>query len=327
MKTLIENFSKQLRDAIEIGAKSAIRNPKSEIRNAIVTGLGGSGLGGTIVSEIVAGECSVPVVVNKDYFLPAFVNENSLVIVSSYSGNTEETVQAMEAALKAKAKIICVTSGGKISEMAKQNNCDIITIPGGSPPRAALAYSLTQLFFILKKLQLVKSDFEKQLKDAADLVDAEENNIRKEAMEISDFLFNKMPVIYAADGFNGVATRFRQQLNENSKLLCWHHILPEMNHNELVGWAGGNDDIAVVILRNKTDYSRTQARIEFSKKVFAQHTPHIKEIWSKGKIKLEQSIYLIHLTDWVSLFLAEKKGVDAVEVNIINELKGELGKI
>ncbi|HLG34857.1 MAG TPA: bifunctional phosphoglucose/phosphomannose isomerase [Bacteroidia bacterium] len=326
MKTLIENFSKQLREAIEIGKKSEIHNPQSEIRNVIVTGLGGSGIGGTIVSEIVSGECPVPIVVNKDYFLPAFVNENSLVIVSSYSGNTEETIQAMEAALKAKAKIVCVTSGGKISEMAKKNNCDIITIPGGSPPRAALAYSLTQLFFILKKFQLVKSDFEKQLNDSIALLAAEENNIRNEAMEIAEFLFNKIPVIYAADGYNGVATRFRQQLNENSKMLCWHHILPEMNHNELVGWAGGRDDLAIVILRNKTDYQRTQSRIEFSKKVFAQHTPHIKEIWSKGKTKLEQSIYLIHLTDWVSLFLAEKKGVDAVEVNIINQLKDTLGK-
>ncbi|MBK5285143.1 MAG: bifunctional phosphoglucose/phosphomannose isomerase [Bacteroidia bacterium] len=326
MKTLIENFSKQIREATQIGEKSTIRNPESEIRNIIVTGLGGSGIGGTILSEIVAGECSVPITVNKDYFLPAFVNENSLVIVSSYSGNTEETIQAMEAALKAKAKIVCVTSGGKVSEMAKQNKCDIITIPGGSPPRAALAYSLTQLFFILKKLQLVKTDFEKQLKTAADLIDAEEKNIREEAGAVAEFLFNKIPVIYAADGYNGVATRFRQQLNENSKMLGWHNILPEMNHNELVGWAGGSEDIAIVILRNKTDYSRTQARMEFSKKVFVQHTPHIKEIWSKGNSMIEQSIYLIHLTDWVSLFLAEKKGIDAVEVNTITQLKDTLAK-
>jgi glucose/mannose-6-phosphate isomerase len=326
MKTLIENFSKQLREAIEIGRKSQIPNPKSQISNVIITGLGGSGIGGTIVSEIVSNECPVPVVVNKDYFLPAFVNENSLVIVSSYSGNTEETIQAMEAALKAKATIVCVTSGGKISEMAKQNKCGLITIPGGSPPRAALAYSLTQLFFILKNFGLVKTDFERQLKDSIALIDGEENNIRKEATEVAEFLYGKIPVLYAADGCNGVATRFRQQLNENSKMLCWHHILPEMNHNELVGWAGGRNDLAVVILRNKTDYSRTQARIEFSKKVFAKHTPHVKEIWSKGNTMLEQSIYLIHLTDWVSVFLAEKKGVDAVEVNIITELKDTLAK-
>lgn len=326
MKTLIENFSKQLREAIEIGVKSEIEKPKSEIRNIVITGLGGSGIGGTIVSEVVSGECPVPITVNKDYFIPAFVNESSLVIVSSYSGNTEETIQAMEAALKSKAKIVCITSGGKIAEMAKKNKYGLILIPGGSPPRAALAYSLTQLFFILKKLQLVKTDFEKQLRNSADLLDAEEKKIRTEATMITDFLHTRIPVIYAVDGFNGVAIRFRQQLNENSKMLAWHAVLPEMNHNELVGWAGGNDDFAVVILRNKSDYERTQMRIEFSKKVFAKYTPDIKEIWSKGNSMLEKSLYLIHLTDWVSLFLAEKKGIDPVEVKIIDKLKGELGK-
>lgn len=326
MKTLIENFTKQLRQAIEIGKKSEIRNLKSGIRNIVITGLGGSGIGGTIVSEIVAGECAVPITVNKDYFIPDFVDKNSLVIVSSYSGNTEETIEAMKAALKAKANIVCVTSGGKIAEMAKKNKCNLILIPGGSPPRSALAYSLTQLFFILKKLKLVKTDFEKQLRNAADLLDAEEKKIRAEAAEVADFINVKIPVVYAVDGYNGVATRFRQQLNENSKMLAWHHVLPEMNHNELVGWAGGRNDLAVVILRNKTDYKRTQMRIEFSKKVFSKYTPHVKEIWSKGKSMLEQSLYLIHLTDWVSLFLAEKKGIDPVEVKIIDELKGELAK-
>jgi len=232
----------------------------------------------------------------------------------------------MEAAIKAKAKIVCVTSGGKIAEMAKQNNCDVILIPGGSPPRAALAYSLTQLFFILVKLQLVKTNFENQLRNAADLLDAEEKNIRQEATAVAELLHQKIPVLYAVDGYNGVATRFRQQLNENSKMLAWQGVLPEMNHNELVGWAGGRNDLAVVILRNKTDFVRTQARIEFSKNVFAKHTPHIKEIWSKGNSMLEQSLYLIHLTDWVSLFLAEKKGIDPVEVKIIDQLKGTLAK-
>jgi glucose/mannose-6-phosphate isomerase len=326
MKTLIENFSKQLREAITIGQNSKLQTSNFKLQTVLVTGLGGSGIGGTIVSEIVAGECSIPITVNKDYFIPAFVNENSLVIVSSYSGNTEETIQAMEAALKAKAKIVCVTSGGKIAEVAKNNHCDLILIPGGSPPRAALAYSLTQLFFILKKLQLIKTDFGKQLSAAAELIDAEEKNIRTEAADVAELLHKKIPVLYATDGYNGVATRFRQQMNENSKMLAWHHVLPEMNHNELVGWAGGRNDLAVVILRNKTDYERTQSRIEFSKKVFAQHTPHVKEIWSKGSSMLEQSIYLIHLTDWVSLFLAEKKGIDATEVKVIDSLKEQLAK-
>jgi glucose/mannose-6-phosphate isomerase len=209
MKTLIDNFTKQLREAITIGQNFKPQTSNFKPQTILITGLGGSGIGGTIVSEIVSEECPVPITINKDYFIPAFVNENSLVIVSSYSGNTEETIQAMEAALKAKAKIVCVTSGGKIAEMAKQNNCDVILIPGGSPPRAALAYSLTQLFFILIKLQLVKTDFEKQLRNAADLLDAEEKNIRQEATAVAELLHQKIPVLYAVDGYNGVATRFQ----------------------------------------------------------------------------------------------------------------------
>lgn len=326
MKSLVQNFSTQLKEAIQIGENAHITNAKGELRNVVITGLGGSGIGGTIAGEIVAAECAVPVTVNKDYFLPAFVNEQSLVIVSSYSGNTEETVQAMETALDKNAKVVCITSGGKIAELAKQNSCDLILIPAGFPPRACLAYSLTQLFYVLHALQLIGDGFKTSLKQAIALIEKENTSIKTEAAAVADFLYHKIPVIYAVDGYNGVATRFRQQVNENAKMLCWHHILPEMNHNELVGWAEKHDDCAVVILRNKSDYARTQTRIEISKEVFAKYTTHIREVWSKGNSQLEQSLYLIHLTDWVSCFLAEKKGIDAVEVNIINHLKGELSK-
>src|SRR4051812_38016108 len=116
MKDLIQNFPKQLTEAIAIGEKAILSNSKSEIRNVFITGLGGSGIGGTIISEIAASQCPVPITINKDYFLPSFVNENTLVIVSSYSGNTEETTQAMEEALQRKAKIVCITSGGKVEQ-------------------------------------------------------------------------------------------------------------------------------------------------------------------------------------------------------------------
>lgn len=327
MKDLIQNFSKQLTEAVAIGEKASLHNSKSEIRNVLITGLGGSGIGGTIIAEVVASQCPVSITVNKDYFLPAFVNEHTLVIVSSYSGNTEETTQAMDEAIQRKAKIVCITSGGKVEETAKQQNIDHIIIPGGNPPRACLAYSLTQLFYVLNFFKLINADFKAQLKSAIDLIVKEESFIKAEAEQVAEFLDKKIPVIYAVDGYQGVATRFRQQINENSKRLCWHHILPEMNHNELVGWAGGWDDIAVVLLRNKSDYSRTQTRIEISKEVFVKHTPHVREIWSKGNSQLEQSIFLIHLTDWVSWYLADINHTDAMEINVINHLKGELSKI
>ncbi|MEO0311499.1 MAG: bifunctional phosphoglucose/phosphomannose isomerase [Bacteroidota bacterium] len=327
MKDLVQNFANQLKEAIQIGSNAQFTLPANPLHQVVVTGLGGSGIGGTIMSEIVAQECAIPVLVNKDYFLPAFVNKHTLVIVSSYSGNTEETLQALDQALAKGAKIVCITSGGKVADIAREKKLDLVIIPGGMPPRSCLGYSLTQLFYAMKGMQLISANFEAALKKAIALIEAEDKNIKAEALSITDVLFKKTPVIYAVDGFNGVATRFRQQINENSKMLCWHHIIPEMNHNELVGWAEMHPEAAVVILRNKEDYSRSQARIEISKEVFAMRNASITEIWSKGDSMIERSIYLVYLTDWISCYLADKKAIDPVEVDIINHLKGSLAKI
>ena len=120
MKALVQNFTKQLREAKEIADKAIISTSKN-IQNIVITGLGGSGIGGTIISELISDSCNVPIIINKDYFLPAFVNENTLLIVSSYSGNTEETLSAMQQAISKKAQIVCITSGGKVLELAKQH--------------------------------------------------------------------------------------------------------------------------------------------------------------------------------------------------------------
>src|SRR5262249_5590781 len=159
---------------------------------------------------------------------------------------------------------------------------DLVTIPGGMPPRSCLGYSLTQLLFVLHKSGLIGASYKEQLHNAIAQLHAREEHIKAEARKLADTLYKKIPVIYAVDGYNGVATPFRQQINENSKMLCWHHILPEMNHNELVGWAEPHSDCAVVILRNTTDYSRTQARVEISKEVFSKYTNTVVEVWSEG---------------------------------------------
>ena len=176
MKNLVENFPVQLREAIEIGSKAKLNGAVRPVKNILITGLGGSGIGGTIATEIVFNDCSVPIIVNKDYFIPAFVNEDTLVIVCSYSGNTEETVQAFEAALKKNAMIACVTSGGKIGEMAKSKNLDTIIIPGGMPPRACLGYSMPQLFFILNKYGVIGNEFINQFVASVSLLEKEKNN-------------------------------------------------------------------------------------------------------------------------------------------------------
>ena len=128
MKKLVSDFSSQLSEAVRIGEDSKLSGSKREVKNILITGLGGSGIGGSIVTEIVSNESRVPICVNKDYFIPEFVNENTLVIVCSYSGNTEETLQAFEAAIKKNAMIACITSGGKIADLAKSNKYDLILI-------------------------------------------------------------------------------------------------------------------------------------------------------------------------------------------------------
>jgi glucose/mannose-6-phosphate isomerase len=316
-----------LKKPLKLAEKTKIDFGGKIFTNVVVSGLGGSGIGGTIVAEIVSDEATAPILVNKDYFLPAFVNENTLVIISSYSGNTEETVNAMQQALEKNATIACISSGGKVIEIAKEKNLQFIIVPGGMPPRSCLGYSLTQLLFVLNYAGIISNRFEKELEKSVALLNKEEGRIQKLALRVAKKLYKKTPIIYSAAGVEGVSVRFRQQINENAKMLCWHHVIPEMNHNELVGWVDKNKKLGVVIFRNTSDYERIQSRIENNKEVIAGCTSTIIELFSKGKSKLENSIYLIHLGDWISLYMAQLRGVDATEVNVIDRLKGALSKI
>lgn len=327
MKQLVDNFSKQLSQALEIGRNAKINSAKNSIQNIIISGLGGSGIGGSIVSQLVENECPVPITINKGYFLPAFVGKNTLLIISSYSGNTEETLNAMQMGIEKGAQIVAITSGGQVEEICKKNGYDFIKVPGGFPPRSCLGFSLTQLFFILKAFNLIQFDFEKAIEKSISKLENHKISIQEKAKKLAEFIENKLPIIYSEDRFEAVAIRFRQQINENSKVLCWHHVIPEMNHNELVGWTSKNENLAVVIFRNESDYFRNNARIEINKSVFEKYTPNTIEIYSEGETDLERAIYLIHLGDWASCFLADLRGVDAVEINVINHLKNSLAGI
>lgn len=327
MKTLVANFSKQLSEAILIGKNAKLTESNNAISNILICGLGGSGIGGSILNELVIKNANTPITISKGYFIPAYVNDQSLVIISSYSGNTEETLNCLELAIAKNAKIVCVTSGGKVLEISKSKKIDHIIVPGGMPPRSCLGYSLTQLFFILAFFKIIDSYFINDLEAAIKLIEKEEKNIISDANIIAKKLVDKTPVIYATTYYEGIAIRFRQQLNENAKVLCWHHIIPEMNHNELVGWTKKDDNLAVIIFIDKDEYFRNVARVDINKEVIKKYTSHITEIYSKGNSEIEKAIYFIHLGDWISVILGELRGVDLMEVNVINFLKSALSKI
>lgn len=327
MKQLVEQFISQIKEAIEIGKRAQLKPAKNEIKNVVITGLGGSGIGGAIVSQLVEEQSQVPIIINNTYDIPSFVNQNTLLIASSFSGNTEETLIALEQAQKKGAEIAVISSGGKIIEIAKENNYNHIILPSGDSPRAMLMYSLTQQFVILENYGIAKKGNLEELQSSIELLTLNLESIKQEAREVASKLVNRTPVIYTEAKYEGVAIRLRQQLNENSKVLCWHHVLPEMNHNELVGWAGGKKEYAVIMFRNEDDYYRTQRRMEITKEVVNKFTDVMIEIHSKGSSRIQRSVYLILMGDWISVYLAELNRVDAKEVDIIVYLKGELAKI
>ncbi|MFN6039720.1 MAG: bifunctional phosphoglucose/phosphomannose isomerase [Bacteroidota bacterium] len=327
MRANIEQFTLHLEDSLKITDTVAFKNTNAtHITNVIISGLGGSGIGGTIVNEILSSQLKIPVFINKDYVLPDYVNQNTLVIACSYSGNTEETLNVFNLAMEKNAQIICISSGGKLSAMAVEKGKDLVTIPGGLPPRASFGYPFVQLLNVFSVLGFTSDEFKKQISEAIDLMRREVEEIKSKASELANNLFGKIPVIYSLAGSEGIALRFRQQLNENSKMLAWHNVFPEMNHNELVGWAQKNDVLAVVALRTSNDHPKNIKRLEICKPIISKCTASWTDINAKGNSRIAQTLYLIHLTDWASLFLANLKNIDPVEVNVIDYLKGELSK-
>lgn len=326
MLDLIQDFPNHIKEANSL-FKTAEISSLNHIDNVVITGLGGSGIGGTIAAEVVSKECTVPIVVNNSYHLPAFVGSNTLVIACSYSGNTEETLMCFGQAQEMSAQISVITSGGVLLEKAKASGLDHVVIPGGNPPRSMLGYSLSVLLLMLDAYGLVNIDAESKLLSAAHLLEKENDSIRLNAKELASKTKNNIPVTYACAGFSGVAARWRQQFNENAKLPGWDAAVPEMNHNELVGWTGGSDAFVVYFLRSTEDFWRNQKRVEIVSEIIRKQVPQVYEIWTQGVSLVEQVFYLIHLGDWISYYLSEERGVDIVDIKDINYLKSELSKI
>lgn len=327
MDQLIARFPEQLKEALEIGAQAEIRPHSHDINKVYVAGLGGSGIGANFVAEFVRDEAKIPYLVGKGYHIPAFIDAYTLAIVSSYSGNTEETLSSFHQIAETGAKIVVISSGGKLIELAKEMNLDYIQVPGDWPsPRACLGYSLVQQLFVLKKLGLIGESTIQQIGTSAAFLEENAEDIKAKGQRLAQQLHRKTAIIYTTDRMEAVAVRFRQQINENSKKLCWHHVIPEMNHNELVGWRDVDDSLAVVYFRNDDDYARNQTRIEINQEIISNYTSHIIDIFSQGDSLVERAMYLVNLGDWASFYLAELRGVDSIEVNVIDHLKGELAK-
>lgn len=326
MDRYIQDFADLLLEGVDIGAAYLFKNKSdtSGIDNVVLLGLGGSGIGAEVASNYLMESIKVPVVLCKDYALPEFVSERTLVIASSYSGNTEETLCALKKAIERKAQIACVTSGGEMKAIAETNDLNCILLPAGMPPRACFSCSLAQVLFIFKHYKLADDGFVAELKASGRSLKAEDAGLKDLARTIAGNLLGKLPVIYVDQKISGVGIRWRQQLNENSKVLGWERVIPEMNHNELVGWRDTNAGLAVLLLYTGMETPSIKKRFEITKEVARSCTEHVLDIYARGDSFLGKMLYLILLGDWVSWYLAELRGVDAVEVKVIDHLKASL---
>jgi len=326
MEGLIDAFPDNMTEAIEIGKKSVNIFKTRPVKNVAISGLGGSGIGGKFASQLVWDQCPVPIHVVNDYRIPAWVGKDTLFVACSYSGNTEETLSALAEAMTKGASITCITSGGKLELLARENNFNMIKIPGGQPPRTSFGYNALQQLFILAAYELIEKNFVVDLTSAAKLLKNESGLIKAEAAAIVNKIGNRIPIIYSETYFESVAVRFRQQINENAKTLCWHHSFPEMNHNELVAWAGGDKNYAVLMIRTPEDHPGTVKRMKLSKEIISRYTDTLIELRPKGRSRIEMVYYLIHLTDWISFYMAVEKDVDPIEIDVIDYFKTELAK-
>lgn len=323
----------QCREAVKLTRAKEFHFSQT-FRNVVVTGLGGSAIGGDFLRVFSARQAPIPVIVNRDYTLPGFVNESTLVFASSYSGNTEETLSAYEEAKARGAAVVAVTSGGKLGEKAKNDGVPLITIPQGLQPRAATGYLFVPTLIVMEKLALIPDvskeleDMIASLKSIGQRIAPEVEETQNPAKQMAKMLYKKIPVIWGVSGTTEtVAMRWKGQINENSKALAYFNILPELNHNEIVGTEAPEKllkDIELVFLRSADDHPRVQKRFEITKEIIGERVRAVTEIWGEGNCLLSRMFTLTYLGDYTSVYLAILYGINPNPVKLISLLKDKL---
>lgn len=331
MEALLKGYLDQLRRGVELGKDLVVKPPVTEIRNIVIAGMGASGTAASIVQSVTADSIPIPVVLLQRYDLPAFVNEHTLFIASSFSGTTEEVISTLTQAIDRNATIACITTGGKLLEIAQQKGLTIAKIPfEESHSRVFIGYSVTQLLFLLKHYDLISDWFIPQIEAAIELIDEREYFIDDGAKNVAEFLKGKLPVIYGDAKFGPVLYWLQQQINTTGKQFAHANLIPELNHNEIEGWVNPAtmlENVMIVMLTTTLDHPRNQLRIDATRQIIYKHSAGIIEVvLLYGSSLLEQMLYAINLFDWISFYLAKENNVNPLVLKNISEVKDQMSK-
>jgi len=335
------SMPQHFREALRRAQSVQLNLQRDQIRNVVIAGMGGSAIGGELVKGLTCNQLPAPLTVCRSYNLPNFVDRHTLVIISSYSGNTEETLSAFAQSRQRGAQIVCLTSGGQVGRIAAADNLPRFSLPSGFPPRSALVHLIVPILEILHACRFI-IDPAADINETFSLLERLAQHYRAEnsesgnlAKQLARALVDRLPLIYAAEIYEAVAWRWKEQFCENSEILSWHNVFPELNHNELVGW-GLRDEIdkkfQVIYLRDQQAapdeiHDRVRLRMELTQVLIEKSGAPIIAVASEGRSLLARFFTLIFLGDMASVYLAVLNGVDPTPVEKIDKLKNQMAKI
>lgn len=333
----IERSPQQYRDAEQLARESQGTHPQDGIREVVILGMGGSAIGGDIIKALLENALGMPVTVNRGYCPCKYYSSQTLVFAVSYSGNTEETLAGLDEAVYRNCKIVAVTSGGALLQKARGYRWPTIQVPEGLQPRAALPYLMLPLAITLEKMGLVR-DFSHVMSQAVTSLKTRvgqwgrlQSSSGNYAKQLAQRLYGKVPVIYGMEGALAVAAyRWKCQINENSKTPAFHNVIPEMNHNEIVGWEALDDfskRIEIVFLLDEEENPRLVHRAKITSELIKDHVGGVSVIHVSGASRTEKLLSTILLGDFVSLYLALLNGRDPTPVECISQLKARMAEV
>ena len=303
-------------------------SPQADISNVVVAGMGGSALAADLAK--IWPSLSVPTAVVRDYDIPGYIGKNTLFVASSYSGNTEETLSALEAAEKKEAQIAVVAAGGKLAEIANQKSYAFFQLKSDMQPRMAVFSNLAALVQLFSQAGLVGQESQQELKDAAQWLSEQTKKwvptvpeSENEAKKIAQELMGKSVVIYSGQKLYPVAYKWKININENAKHIAWCNRYPELNHNEMIGWTEQpvQKPYAVVELRSALEHARVQKRFEVTERMLSGRRPAPIVVEPKGDSLLSQLLWSVVLGDFVSIYLALLNGVNPTPVELVEKFK------
>lgn len=316
MIEIIKKYPEMCTDAVKITER--VKIPVYKFNKIIICGVGGSAISGDLLKDLLKNRVSMPIDVCRNYHLPAYVDKDTLTFCVSYSGNTEETLSQFVDCVKRKSKIIGITSGGKLKEWCERFNLPYILIPTGYKPRVALPYLFFSMIVCLQKLEIV--NLQKEINETVELL----KGIKSDFVEkLTSSMKDSIIIVYSSDEFSGVARRVKTQINENSKMPAKYDVLPELGHNEIVGYQNErlNKNSFVLILRDKKEPVEIKEKIEIIKDLIKDRVKGIGELWTEGDSKLTRIMSLVFIGDLLSCELAVLNKIDPEQTKNIAILK------